>query len=101
MIIPTNVFIMEWIKQDEEVLSYWHRRNLEDPPRGTLWPDHLKGEEADEYWLETISDYDWDQLQKGKEGFKIRLIERSDELGPKIKKKKKKKKKKLKVQSNQ
>ena len=59
---------MEWIKQDEEVLSYWHRRNLEDPPRGTLWPDHLKGEEADEYWLETISDYDWDQLQKGKEG---------------------------------
>ena len=53
---------------DEETLSYWHRRNLEDPPRGTLWPDHLEGEEADEYWLETISDYDCDQLPKEKEG---------------------------------
>ena len=54
-------------KQDKEALSYWHRRNLEDPLRGTLWPDHLEGEEAEEYWLETISDYDWDQLPKGKE----------------------------------
>ena len=52
---------------DEGALSYWHRRNLEDPPRGTLWPDHLEGEEADEYWLETISDYDWDLLPNGKE----------------------------------
>ena len=52
---------------DEGALSYWHRRNLEDPPRGTLWPDHLEGEEAEEYWLATISDYDWDQLPKGKE----------------------------------
>ena len=54
-------------KQDKEALSYWHRRNLEDPLRGTLWPDHLEGEEAEEYWLETISDYDWDPLPKGKE----------------------------------
>ena len=53
---------------DEEALSYWHRRNLEDPPRGTLWPDHIEREEADEYWLETISDYDWGQLPNGKEG---------------------------------
>ena len=53
---------------DMGALSYWHRRNLEDPPRGTLWPDHIEGEEADEYWLETISDYDCDQLPNGKEG---------------------------------
>ena len=53
---------------DEGALSYWHRRNLEDPPRGTLWPDHLEGEEADEYWLATTRDYDWDQLPKGKKG---------------------------------
>ena len=53
---------------DEGALSYWYRRNLEDPPSGTLWPDHLEGEEADEYWLETISDYDCDQLPKEKEG---------------------------------
>jgi len=52
---------------DQEVLSYWHRRNLEDPPRGTLWPDHLGGEEKDEYWQATIRDYVLDQSPKGKE----------------------------------
>ena len=51
----------------EGLVEYWHRRNLEDPPKGTLWPDHLGGEEKDEYWQATIRDYGLDQLPKGKE----------------------------------